>query len=97
MAITVPRPNLNWRERIYLPEIAAGLFVTLEHFKNMIFRRTKVTMEYPEEKWDSNLPEQYRGSPALVHDNHGRVRVVACELCEFSCPPGAIKILPGEI
>ncbi|PYL31828.1 MAG: NADH-quinone oxidoreductase subunit D, partial [Verrucomicrobia bacterium] len=53
MAITVPRPNLNWRERMFLPAIAAGLLITLKHFKNMIFRRTKVTMEYPEEKWDS--------------------------------------------
>src|SRR5204862_7163590 len=56
MAITVPRPNLNWRERMFLPAIAAGLLITLKHFKNMIFRRTKVTMQYPEEKWDSNLP-----------------------------------------
>src|SRR2546430_10896478 len=58
MAIAVPRPNLNWRERMFLPAIAAGLLITLKHFKNMIFRRTKVTMEYPEEKWDANLPDR---------------------------------------
>jgi NADH-quinone oxidoreductase subunit I len=97
MAITVPRPNLNWRERMFLPAIVAGLLITLKHFKNMIFRRTKVTMQYPEEKWDSNLPEHYRGAPALVRDTDGRVRCVACQLCEFICPPRAIKIIPGEI
>jgi hypothetical protein len=45
-------PELTWSERLYLPAIAAGMAITLRHFKNMLFRRTKVTMEYPEEKWD---------------------------------------------
>jgi NADH-quinone oxidoreductase subunit I len=35
--------------------------------QNRLFGRTKVTMQYPE-KWDSHLPEHYRGAPALVHD-----------------------------
>ncbi len=97
MAITVPRPKLNWRERMYLPAIVAGLAITIRHFKNMLFGRTKVTMQYPEEKWDASLPDYYRGAPALVRDEDGRVRCVACQLCEFICPPRAIKIIPGEI
>src|SRR5207249_9486369 len=97
MAITVPRPKLNWRERLYLPAIVAGLAITFKHFKNMLLGRTKVTMQYPEQKWDSSLPDHYRGAPALVQDEDGRVRCVACQLCEFICPPRAIKIIPGEI
>jgi len=50
MTITVPRPRLNWRERLYLPGIAAGLAITFKHFKNMLLGRTKVTMQYPEQK-----------------------------------------------
>jgi NADH-quinone oxidoreductase subunit I len=96
MAITVRRPNLNLRERLYLPAILSGMMITFRHFKNMLLGRTKVTMQYPEEKWDSNLPEHYRGAPALVKDETGRVRCVACQLCEFICPPRAIKIIPGE-
>ena len=96
MAITVPRPKLNWRERLYLPAIVAGLAITFKHFKNLLLGRTKVTMQYPEEKWDSNLPDYYRGAPALVRDEDGRVRCVACQLCEFICPPRAIKIIPGK-
>ena len=96
MAITVRRPKLNWRERVYLPAILSGMAITFRHFKNMLFGRTKVTMQYPEEKWDANLPEHYRGAPALVKDDTGRVRCVACQLCEFICPPRAIKIIPGE-
>ena len=97
MALTVLRPKLNWRERVYLPAIVSGLAITLNHFKRMLFGRTKVTMEYPEEKHDDNMPDHYRGAPALVRDSDGRVRCVACQLCEFICPPRAIKILPGEI
>ena len=97
MPITVPRPRLNWRERLYLPAIAAGLAITFKHFRNMLLGRTKVTMQYPEQKWDSHLPDHYRGAPTLVRDAGGRVRCVACQLCEFICPPRAIKIIPGEI
>ena len=71
MAITVPRPKLNWRERLYLPAIVAGLAITFKHFKNLLLGRTKVTMQYPEQKWDSNLPDYYRGAPALVRDEDG--------------------------
>ena len=62
----------------------------------MLFGRTKVTMEYPEEEMDKNMPDHYRGAPALVRDTDGRVRCVACQLCEFICPPRAIKIVPGK-
>src|SRR3954451_24356965 len=72
MTITVPRPRLTWRERLYLPAIAAGLGITLKHFKNMLLGRTKVTMQYPEQKWDSQLPDHYRGAPARVRIPDGR-------------------------
>ena len=97
MAITVPRPNLNWRERIYFPAILSGLAITINHFKRMLLGKTKVTMEYPEQRRDAEMPDYYRGAPALVRDTDGRVRCVACQLCEFICPPRAIKIAPGEI
>lgn len=54
-----------------------------------------VTMQYPEEKW--NYPDNYRGAPTLVFDEDGREKCVSCQLCEFVCPPRAIRILPGEI
>ena len=97
MAITVARPKLTWFERLYFPAIISGMAITIKHFTNMLLGRTKVTMQYPEQKWDSSMPEYYRGAPALVRDESGRVRCVACQLCEFICPPRAIKIVPGEI
>jgi NADH-quinone oxidoreductase subunit I len=97
MAYTVPRPKLTWSEKLYLPQVIGGLAITFKHFKNMILGRTKVVMQYPEEKWDANLPPHYRGAPTLVKDEHGKERCVACQLCEFICPPRAIRIKPGEI
>jgi NADH-quinone oxidoreductase subunit I len=97
MAYTVPRPKLTFAEKLYLPTILGGLLITWKHFKNMILGRTKVVMQYPEERWDAHMPEYYRGAPTLVTDDHGRERCVACQLCEFICPPRCIKIKPGEI
>ncbi len=97
MAITIQRPALTLKEKLYLPAILSGMFTTLRHAVRMLAGKTKVSMQYPEEKWDSHLPSYYRGAPALVRDEHGRERCVACQLCEFICPPRAIKITPGEI
>jgi len=97
MAIPVPRPNLTIWEKLYLPSICKGLLITIGHFFRTLTGKTKVTMQYPEQKWDSHLPEHYRGAPTLVKDEHGRERCVACQLCEFICPPRAIKIHPGEL
>lgn len=95
MAITVSRPNLTWYEKLYLPQIIGGMAITLKHFINHYTGRTKVTMQYPEEKWP--MPEGYRGAPTLVRDEEGREKCVSCQLCEFVCPPHAIRITPGEI
>ncbi len=97
MAIVVKRPKLSFWEKLYLPGIIKGLGITLRHFFLSLTGKTKVSMQYPEEKWDSHLPEYYRGAPALVTDEQGRERCVACQLCEFICPPRAITIHPEEI
>lgn len=99
--IIVQRPKLAWHERWFLSTFAKGLKITLGHalktFLEITGRKEKVTMEYPEQKWDEHLPEYYRGAPALVTDELGRERCVSCQLCEFICPPKAIRIIPGEI
>ncbi|OLD66844.1 MAG: NADH-quinone oxidoreductase subunit NuoI [Acidobacteria bacterium] len=76
--------------RTYLPSILKGMWITLRHMF-----RPKVTMQYPEERWQ--VPENYRGLPALVRDDQGRVKCVACFLCEYVCPPKAIHIEAQEI
>ena len=73
-----------------MPQILQGLWITFKH----IFKKT-VTMQYPEQK--ATLAEGYRGIPVLVKDQDGRTKCVACFLCEFVCPPLAIKIDAAEL
>ncbi|MEM7144989.1 MAG: NADH-quinone oxidoreductase subunit I [Verrucomicrobiota bacterium] len=97
MALVVKRPKLTISERLFFPTLIKGLRITFAHFLRSIQGKSKVTMQYPEEKWDDELPEHFRGAPALVTDEHGKERCVSCQLCEFICPPRAITIIPEEI
>jgi NADH-quinone oxidoreductase subunit I len=85
--VIVKRAKLNWWERLYGPAFLNGFKVTLRHF----FKK-KVTMQYPEERWV--VPDGYRGAPYLVKDQEGNTKCVSCQLCEFVCPPKAIRITP---
>jgi NADH-quinone oxidoreductase subunit I len=90
MPYVVERKPLTIAERLYLPQILGGMRITLKH----LFARN-VTMEYPEQR--PVIPAGYLGVPTLVKDPHGREKCVSCQLCEFVCPPKAIRITPGEI
>jgi len=89
MAIVVKRRELNVLERLYLPRSPRPR----PDFRH-IFRK-KVTLQYPEER--PPLTPRFRGVPALVTDQDGRIKCVACQLCQFVCPPEAISIIPREI
>lgn len=91
----VTRPQLRWYEKLYFPAIFGGMCITLKHLIKRFAGVTKVTMQYPEEKW--TMPEGYRGAPTLVKDEDGREKCVSCQMCEFICPPRAIRITPGSI
>jgi NADH-quinone oxidoreductase subunit I len=91
MAVTkIERRPLSWAERTYLPQLVGGLKTTWHRLM-----APKVTLQYPEER--PTTPAGYRGVPTLVKDPNGREKCVSCQLCEFVCPPKAIRITPGEI
>lgn len=83
------KKDLNFFERIYIVEIIKGMILTL---KNMF--RPKVTLEYPEVKFEP--PASYRGRPVLVQENNGVERCVACGLCSRVCPALAIEVQAAE-
>ncbi len=81
--------DLNIFEKLYIPEIAKGMALTL---KNMF--RPNVTLQYPEVKFEP--PASYRGRPVLVQENNGVERCVACGLCSRVCPALAIEVQASE-
>ncbi len=97
----VSRPDLRFGERIYLGTVVKGLYLTIRHFFGVLLdlfrwkrKKTAITMQYPEERWD--FKDNFRGAPALVLDPDGREKCVACQMCEFVCPPKAITIVGRE-
>lgn len=86
---SVSNKKMSFKERIYLPAIFGGLWITLKHF----FKK-KVTVSYPEEK--RPVAPIYRGQHVLKRDQEGRERCTACGLCAVSCPAEAITMDASE-
>jgi NADH-quinone oxidoreductase subunit I len=81
--------KMTFTEKIYLPAIFKGMFITLKHF----FRK-KTTISYPEQKRE--FSKIYRGQHVLKRDDEGRERCTACGLCAVSCPAEAITMVAAE-
>ncbi len=100
------RHKMSFWERIYLPAIAQGLWITSAHFwRNLglhvahrvgLFRSTpaSVTIQYPDErrKTASRLRTRHR----LTKRQDGTPRCVASMMCETVCPARCIYIVAGE-
>jgi NADH-quinone oxidoreductase subunit I len=80
---------MNFWERIYLPAVISGMFITFGH----IFKK-KATIKYPEEK--RPFSPVFRGLHILNRDEEGRERCTACGLCAVSCPAEAITMEAAE-
>lgn len=74
------------REGFYtVYSIVVGHIVT---FVNLL--RPKVTMQYPEVRWE--LPPGYRGIPSLPVDTEGSDSCVGCGACARACPNKALTV-----
>ncbi len=80
-------PKLGWMEAMYLPAIASGLATALRH----AFSGTNSTRQYPEV--EPEIPGNYRGVHRLNRDEEGRVKCVACYMCQTACPANCIEII----
>ena len=81
--------DLTFLEKMYIPEIVKGLYLTLKQMFS-----PSVTMQYPEVKFEP--PASYRGRPVLVQETNGAERCVACGLCSRVCPALAIEVQAAE-
>ncbi len=87
--------DLTFAQRIYLPEVIAGLKITLRHFfRNVFGKRDVVTIQYPEQK--RHVSERWRGRHRLTLRADGTPRCTACFLCSTSCPSRCIHIIAEE-
>jgi NADH-quinone oxidoreductase subunit I len=79
-------PQIGFMEALYLPAIAQGIATTVKH----LVSGKATTREYPEV--EPTIPPNYRGVHRLNRDDQGRVKCVACFLCQTACPANCIKI-----
>ncbi len=85
----VSNKKMTFMEKIYLPAVIKGMFITIKHF----FRK-KATINYPEQTRD--FSKVYRGQHVLKRDEKGRERCTACGLCAVACPAEAITMIAAE-
>ena len=91
----VSKHKYTFWEKIYYPEIAKGVGVSLKHFFGNIRKRKYIpTLQYPEETQE--YPEIFRGRHRLMQRDDGALRCVACMMCATACPAECIYIEAEE-
>jgi NADH-quinone oxidoreductase subunit I len=80
-------PKVSLAEALYLPAIASGVATALKH----AFFKKRMTRQYPEV--EPEIPPNYRGVHRLNRDEEGRVKCVACYMCQTACPANCIEII----
>ena len=98
--IVIDPPPITRTEATFLPEVFKGLGTTLKHLAGSIGRgKRSRTMQYPEERREDLPVEEgglykgnFRGVHRLNRDEDGRVKCVACFMCQTACPAHCIHI-----
>jgi NADH-quinone oxidoreductase subunit I len=85
----VVKKEMTFWERMYLPAIFSGMWITLKHF----FRKS-ATIKYPEQVRPYSAI--WRGQHVLKRDENGAERCTACGLCAVACPAEAITMVAAE-
>ena len=106
--VNVSIKPLSRSESLFVPEVFKGLGTTLRHAfenfgRNGSNKKNIWVLQYPEQKRDDRPVEEggqykpyFRGVHRLNKDEDGRVRCVACFMCQTACPAHCIHIVADE-
>lgn len=80
--------------RSYLGGIFHGLLTLLTGMKVTLreFFTKKVTEEYPDNRATLVMFDRFRGTLCMPHDENGKVKCIACGLCQMNCPNGTLNL-----
>lgn len=93
--IVLKKKKLNFLQKIYLWEVAKGLFITGRYLvKNMLAPSKMMTFEYPEVK--KPIDDIHRSEHRLMLREDDSIRCTACMLCATVCPALCIHIEAAE-
>lgn len=79
-------PKPGWAGAMYIPAVLSGVAIAVRH----MFTAKPMTRQYPEV--EPEIPRNYRGVHRLNRDEEGRVKCVACYMCQTICPAKCIEI-----
>jgi NADH-quinone oxidoreductase subunit I len=90
---------MGWR--LWFRRYFLMLLIGLRNTARRFFRfKERATLEYPEKVWQEGIRPQvrngYRGEHRLKKDDLGRMKCVACLMCQTACPAECIRIVATE-
>ncbi|HPA52128.1 MAG TPA: NADH-quinone oxidoreductase subunit I [Thermoanaerobaculia bacterium] len=92
--VTLEPPAETLAVRLYLP-LLSGMALTFRKFvSNVLSRKARPTIEYPEER--RAYSDRFRGRHILKTREDGTLKCVACYMCATHCPADCIHIEAGE-
>ena len=53
----------------------------------------KVTERYPENRKENNIPERFRGTLVMPHNEKNEHKCIGCGICQMQCPNVTIKVV----
>ncbi|MGN0061173.1 MAG: 4Fe-4S binding protein [Alloprevotella sp.] len=52
----------------------------------------KITERYPENRKENHIPERFRGTLVMPHNENNEHKCIGCGICQMQCPNGTIKV-----
>ena len=72
--------------------LCIGLKTTMREFFTQ-----KITEQYPENRWELQMFDRFRGTLTMPHNEQNQHHCVACGLCQMACPNGTIRVVSETV